>query len=192
MFNLPIPLRHTTDFPMIQYVDDTLVIMEACGRQLWTLKALLHTFGESTGLRVNYSKSMIVPINTSDQKMQHLARTFNCEIGSLPFTYLGLPLSLSKPRVIDFIPLVNRCERRLAATSVFLNQAGKLEVRNSIFSALPTFCMSTFLLQETVIDQIDKFRKLCLWRGVDLNAKQSQRLLGHLYVGQRMREAWGY
>jgi len=30
--------------------------------------------------------------------------------------------------------------------------------------------MSTFLLQ--LIDQIDKLRKLCLWRGADFNAKQ--------------------
>jgi len=139
LFNLPIPLRHTADFPVVQYADDTLVIMVTCTRQLWTIKALLHTFGESTRLRVNYSKSFMVPINTSEQKMQHLARTFNCEIGSLPFTYLGLPLNLTKPRVVDFTPLVNRCERRLAATSVFLNQAGRLEVTNSIFSALPTF-----------------------------------------------------
>ena len=35
--------------------------------------------------------------------------------------------------------------------------------------------MSTFLLQQTVIDQIDKFRKLCLWRGADINAKQKSK-----------------
>lgn len=39
--NLPIPLRRSTDFPIIQYADDTLIVMEACSRQLWTLKALL-------------------------------------------------------------------------------------------------------------------------------------------------------
>jgi hypothetical protein len=32
--------------------------------------------------------------------------------------------------------------------------------------------MSTFLLHQTVIDQIDKLRKLCLSRGADINAKQ--------------------
>jgi hypothetical protein len=168
LLNLPIPLNCTEDFPIIQYADDTLVILEACGRQLWTLKALLHSFGESTGLKVNYAKSVMVSINTSQEKLQHLARTFNCGT----FTYLGLPLGLSKPKVIDFSALVSRCERRLAATSTFLNQAGRLEVTNSIFTALPTFCMSTFLLQQNVIDQIDKFRKLCLWRGNDINAKQ--------------------
>ena len=35
--------------------------------------------------------------------------------------------------------------------------------------------MSTFLLQQTVIDQIDKFKKLCLWRGADINAKQKSK-----------------
>jgi hypothetical protein len=61
LLKLPIPLRYTSDFPIVQYADDTLVIMEACARQLWTLKALMHYFGESTGLKVNYRKSIMVP-----------------------------------------------------------------------------------------------------------------------------------
>ena len=46
LLQLPIPLRCSTDFPIIQYADDTLIIMEACSKQLLTLKALLHSFGE--------------------------------------------------------------------------------------------------------------------------------------------------
>lgn len=44
MLNLPIPVQYTNDFPILQYADDTLVIMEGCGRQLFILKALLNTF----------------------------------------------------------------------------------------------------------------------------------------------------
>jgi hypothetical protein len=112
----------------------------------------------------------MVHINTSEDRLQHLARTFNCEKGSLPFTYLGLPLSLTKPKVINFSPLVSRCERRLATTSTFLNQARRFQLTNYVFLAFPTFCMSTFAIHSTVIDQIDKYRKLCLWRGADINA----------------------
>jgi hypothetical protein len=43
------------------------------------------------GLGVNYTKSSIIPINVDEEKMKILAGTFNCKIGSLPFTYLGLP-----------------------------------------------------------------------------------------------------
>ena len=58
------------------------------------------------------------------------------------------------------------------STSVFLSQVGRLELVNAIFSALPIFAMSTFLLPKTVIKQVDKYRKQCLWRGPDLSSKQ--------------------
>lgn len=45
---------------------------------------------------VNYDKSIIVPINTPHIKMLEPASILGCSVGSMPFTYLGLPLSLSK------------------------------------------------------------------------------------------------
>jgi hypothetical protein len=68
--------------------------MEGCARQLIFLKSLLQTFATSTGLKVNYSKSMMVPINIEEGKMSILPNTFGSSIGSMPFTYLGLPLAL--------------------------------------------------------------------------------------------------
>ena len=104
-------------------------------------------------------------------RLQHLARIFGCSLGNLPFTYLGLPLSIARPRVEDFWPLVSKCERRLVGTSLFLSQAGRLQLTNSVFSALPTFTKCTLKLSKIVVKQIDKFRKHCLWRGADINAK---------------------
>lgn len=115
---------------------------------------------------------MLVPINISDDKCQILASTFGCTQGSLSFTYLGLPLSLIKPTMADFWPIVNRCEKRLIHTSAYLNQARRLKLVNAVFSALLIYAMSTFLLPKTVIKQIDKYRKHCLCRGADLNSKK--------------------
>jgi hypothetical protein len=52
---------YTEDFPIIQYVDDTLLIMKACPRQLIVLRVILNTFVVSTSLKVNYSKSNMFP-----------------------------------------------------------------------------------------------------------------------------------
>jgi hypothetical protein len=52
----PIP-QPSEDFPIVQYMDGTLLILQADARQLVFLKALLHSFTESTGLHVNYKKS---------------------------------------------------------------------------------------------------------------------------------------
>lgn len=171
--NLPIPLSSTSDFTVIQYADDTLIILEGDTRQLFFfLKAILQSFTDSTGLKVNYSKSVMLPINLSEERFNHLANTFGCSKSSFPFTYLGLPLGLTKPKVDDFLPLVNKCERRLACSSTFLSQVGKLELTNAVFTALPTFHLSTLVLPKGVLKQIDKFRKHRLWRGSDLHSKK--------------------
>jgi hypothetical protein len=162
ILKLPIPFSCGSDFPIIQYADDTIMILEACPKQLFFLKVMLNSFADSTGLHVNYNKSNIYPINVSEQKMTVLANTFHYKVGSLPFTYLGLPLGLRKPNLETFLPLIQKIERRLASTSIFLSQTGRLQMVNAIFSSLPTYYMCTLKLSKTVIKQIDKLRRYCL------------------------------
>jgi hypothetical protein len=71
--SVPIPLTYNQDFPILQYADDTLIIMEGCPEQLLHLKSLLQTYDVSTGLEVNYSKSMMVPINITEQRYTFLS-----------------------------------------------------------------------------------------------------------------------
>jgi hypothetical protein len=113
----------------------------------------------------------MVPINVTKVKLDLLSRTFGCSKGSLPFTYLGLPLRLTKPKVEEFLPLVNRCDRRLVSTSSFLSQAGRLELTNLVVSSL-TFFMGTLSLPVSIINQIDKYMKHYLWRRPEANARK--------------------
>jgi len=73
--------------------------MPGDARTLFHLKGLLRSFSDSTGLHVNFKKSFLVPINMSTARATHLARTFGCSVGDMPFTYLGLPLGTTKPGV---------------------------------------------------------------------------------------------
>jgi hypothetical protein len=67
--NLSHPLRPDFggDFPIIQYVGDTLVILPADHSQLTHLKNVLQTFVSSTGLKVNFDKSFLVSINVDEE-----------------------------------------------------------------------------------------------------------------------------
>jgi hypothetical protein len=154
--------------------------MEACPLQLFAPKALLNSFADSTGLRVNYSKSSIYPINVSQERLYHLAATFQCKSGSLPFTYLGLPMSMNKPTVQDCLPMVNRVERRLVSTSLLLSQGAKLQMVNSVLSSLTTFYLCSIKVPIAIIKQIDKYRRHCLWRWGDLNNKKPPMAAWHM------------
>jgi hypothetical protein len=58
---MPIPSRDGVGFSIIQYADDTILILKVSQKELHCLKSLLETFVHSTGLRVNYGKSCMVP-----------------------------------------------------------------------------------------------------------------------------------
>jgi hypothetical protein len=100
--------------------------------QLTALKEMLHVFHASTGLKVNFSKSSMVPLNVDDTEAARLAAVFGCSLGQLPFTYLGLPLGTTRPRIVDLMPLVDRVERRLTVSSSMLNQGSRLQLLTSV------------------------------------------------------------
>lgn len=163
----PFPQSSDTPYPVIQYADDTIIVMQGNEQQLTHLKGLLQSFTSSTGLRVNFHKSCLVPINMDSRKATDLANAFGCTVGSFPFTYLGLPLGLTKPQVKDYAPLICRVEKRLSASAQFLSYAGRLQLVKSVLSSLPTYYMCSLKLPVAVIEAIDKYRKDCLWRGSD-------------------------
>jgi hypothetical protein len=128
---------HSYPFPVIQYADDTIVIMQGVESQLLLLKEILHKIYLSSGLKVNYHKSCLVPINIDSAQALELAEAFGCLVGSFPFTYLGLPMGLTKPQVKDYAPLICRIERRLSASSQFFSYAGRLQLINSVYALSP-------------------------------------------------------
>ena len=76
------------------YVDDTILFCDAHPEQLLYIRTVLICFEAVTGLKVNMTKSEIVPIGEVDG-LSALADLLYCYIGSLPLQYLGMPLGAS-------------------------------------------------------------------------------------------------
>lgn len=169
----PIHNNFAGKYPIVQYADDTLIIMPGDAVQLLTLKGQLRTFADSTGLKVNFEKYFLVPLNMDQDRAVHLAATMGCQVGTMPFTYLGLPLGTTKPSVTEFLPILTRIEKRMMGINKLLSYDGRLLMVNSVLSSLPTFYMCTLQLPASIIDQIDKYKKHELWDNGDINRKGS-------------------
>jgi hypothetical protein len=108
----PFSLDYGMGFPVIQYADDTLVIIPADQDQVLVMKHILELYAQSTRLKIIFHKSSMVPINLASDRAHVFADLLGWKIASLPFTYLGLPLGTTKPTVQDLMPLVDKIERR--------------------------------------------------------------------------------
>ena len=120
---------------------------------------MLQVFAQSTGLDVNYHKSFLIPINVDPIVMNDLAIAFGCQIGKMPFTYLGLPVGTTRPKMVDFMPLVDCMERRMTASSSFLNQGERLQFLNSALSSMPIFFMCSVVVPAGILKQLERIQR---------------------------------
>ena len=70
------------------------------------LRDILVDYATSVGLKINFHKSTLLPINLEPANAMVLASVFACTIGQMPFMYLGLPECTTRPTVSDLMPLV--------------------------------------------------------------------------------------
>ena len=78
----------------LQYADDTIVMVELNDDCIANLKFILLCFEAVSGLKINFSKSEVIVTGVDDNEALRVARILNCSLGSFPFKYPGLPISL--------------------------------------------------------------------------------------------------
>lgn len=65
--------------------------------EVLAIKRLLTCFQMVSGLKINFHKSPIIGVRADDLRIEEYARKVCCKMGTLPITYLGLPLG-ANPR----------------------------------------------------------------------------------------------
>jgi hypothetical protein len=100
-----------------------------------------------------------------------MAGVFGCSVGTYPFTYLGLPMGTTKPRVEHFAPLVCRIERRITTTASWLTMAGRATLVDMAISPIPIYTMCSIKMHAMNLRSVDRINKNGLWRGSDVAGK---------------------
>ena len=56
------------------------------------MKLLRCAFEQLSGLKINFHKSKLFCFGAAKANQNEHAQTFGCNVGSLPFRYLGIPM----------------------------------------------------------------------------------------------------
>lgn len=94
---------------------------------------ILRHFATQTGVKINFHKSILIPINVPQDNLLPISKILGCKIGSFPFTYLGLPLSANRLKLEDFTTIHQQIERRLVGCSTMPNLDGRVVLTKYVF-----------------------------------------------------------
>jgi hypothetical protein len=98
---------------LLQYADDTIICMENDLSKARNLKMLLYIYEMMAGLKINFMKSEFFVINGDDDIKMQYANLFDCQMGTFPMMYLGVPVSPFRMRIADWIRLEEKFDKRL-------------------------------------------------------------------------------
>lgn len=125
---------------LLQYADDTIVCMKNDIEGARNMKLLLYLYELMSGLKINFSKSEIITIHGDDSLNLQYAELFNCQIGNFPIKYLGVPVSPSRLHICDWMPLVEKNKKKLAAwKGGSMSIAGRTTLINANLSSAFTY-----------------------------------------------------
>ena len=77
---------------VLQYADDTNIFMDNDLERAKNMKLLLCAFEQLSGLKINFHKSELFCFGAAKANQNEYAQIFGCNVGSLPFRYLGIPM----------------------------------------------------------------------------------------------------
>jgi hypothetical protein len=97
---------------MLQYADDTILLIQDDLQHAINLKLLLYIFESMSGLKINFEKSEVMLITEDDIKLNCFADLFNCQRGSWPIKYLGTPVCARRTTVGEMSFLGDKTKKK--------------------------------------------------------------------------------
>ncbi|KAK9058221.1 hypothetical protein SSX86_023061 [Deinandra increscens subsp. villosa] len=155
------------------YADDAIFIGQWSLENVSNIIEMLKIFHQVSGLSINFQKSSIFGIGVNTKELARFAKIVGCKSDCLPFSYLGLPVGKNMSRIANWIPILEKFNKRLNKWKRnLLSIGGRATLVTSVLGALGSYYFSMFPLPRNVIKKLESIRARFFW-GFDDQEKKS-------------------
>ncbi|KAJ0440973.1 putative RNA-directed DNA polymerase [Helianthus annuus] len=146
------------------YADDVVFIGLWSEDNIIALNRLLRWLCLVSGLKINRRKCKIFGIGVENNEVERLACKVKCDVGSLPFEYLGIPIGANMKRAKFWKPVLDKFASRLSKWKArHLSFAGRMTLAKSVLGSLPSYFLSLFSAPKCVVKKLEKIRREFIW-----------------------------
>ena len=116
-------------------------------------------FEVMSGLRINLDKSELISVG-SVENAEELAAALGYKVGSLPTTYLGLPLGAPQRSLTIWDGVKERMRKKLARwKSQYISKGGRITLIQSTLASMAIYYMSMFSMPRQVRLRLEQIQR---------------------------------
>ncbi|XP_020266575.1 uncharacterized protein LOC109842073 [Asparagus officinalis] len=147
------------------FADDLLLFSKGDLHSVNILYKCFKHFSDVSDLEANPGKCKVFYGGIDDNLKGHVSNLLNFPEGTLPITYLGVPLIGKRLSYMDCSNLFNKITGQFQAClkNRFLSYAGRLQIIKSVVLGIQNFWTSNYVLPMRVLHKIDELCRNFLW-----------------------------
>ncbi|CAL0318682.1 unnamed protein product [Lupinus luteus] len=174
----------------LQYADDPLLIGINSMENVVVLKSILKCFELASGLRIKIHKSSFIGINSGGGFSQMAANKLLCNVGSIPFKFLGISVGATPRRIATWNPVMESFKKRLSAWhQKIISFGGRVTLIKSVLSSLAIYFFLSSRLRVWLFLNYKK-SKGGSCGGMERGVKESIGLVGVLFENIKRKGVW--
>ncbi|KAH0701680.1 hypothetical protein KY285_015958 [Solanum tuberosum] len=140
----------------ICFADDLLMYCRADIVFIKLMYDAFMKFSKASTLQANIDKSSIYIAGVSDQTNQDIVEALGFSVGTLPFRYLGVPLSSKKLTVAAYFPLIEKITSKITCWfAKLLSYAGRMQLIKAVLFGVQAFWAQIFLISKKVMKTVE-------------------------------------
>ncbi|XP_057812845.1 uncharacterized protein LOC131026857 [Cryptomeria japonica] len=154
------PLSH------LQFVDDTTLMGVSRISEAINLSKVLDVYVVGSGQLINEEKYSIFFFNTSGPIQLRIAHILRFQVGSLPLTYLGIPISTGNPLRESWQCILDKFHMKVEYwTNRWLSFVGRVQLIKSVVISLLTYRGMLQVAPMWFVKELDSLARQFLWAG---------------------------
>jgi hypothetical protein len=148
------------------YADDVMIFCSAKMSGIQNLKNLFIEYANCSDQKVNPAKSSIFSSSISPTRLASIVDQLGFSVGSLPFTYLGVPIFRGKPKASYLQPIANKIKIKLANWKAsLLSMAGRVQLVKAVIQSMLIHCLSVYSWSISILKEIERNIRNFIWSG---------------------------
>jgi hypothetical protein len=125
-----------------------------------------------SGMRINYHKSDLMPINLPEEDSNLFAQVFCCPVGKFPFKYLGVPMHYGNLRREDIQPVIDKIIKGISGwRGKLLSYRARLILLQICIASIPLYLLSVIKFPKWAIKAMNSQMAHFFWDDTPENHK---------------------